>query len=88
METNNPAFNDFWFPASMPPEKSMKVIACLVDDYGSIINIQSVWYSTKNKAFNSFDVIDDHEYDIHPTLWKPMPERIEDLKIYDPAADV
>ncbi len=73
--------DDFWIPASEPPEESGEVLICEVNKEGNVIYMQVVPYSIKHNAFNVRDRYKDTETELHPDYWKPIPKRVEDLRI-------
>lgn len=75
---------DFWIPASEPPKESGEVMVCCVNKEGAIIRIANMDYSAKHRAFNAGDYEDCPQYPLAVDYWKPMPKRVEDLRIRAP----
>lgn len=51
------------------PESSCFVLIVFDNKIISVLH-----YSAKNKAFNSYDDFDDHDCDMFPTHWMPLPQ--------------
>lgn len=75
---------DVWIPASEPPEESEEVLICEIDEEGNVIYMQVVPYSIKHNAFNVRDRYKDTETELHPDYWKPIPKRVENMRIRAP----
>ncbi len=76
--------DDFWFPATEPPKESGEVLICEIDKEGNVIYMIAVPYSKKYNAFNVRDRYEDTKTELHPDYWKPIPKRVEDLRIWTP----
>lgn len=76
---------DVWFPTSEPPKESGPVIVCGTIEGGRISYISNMNYSAKHNDFNCMDWYDSpSELEIRPSFWRPMPKRVEDLRIRVP----
>ncbi len=76
--------DDFWFPASEPPEESGEVLICEIGEEGNVIYMIVVPYSKKYNAFNVRDRYEDTKTELHPDYWKPIPKRVENMRIRAP----
>ena len=75
---------DIWFPATEPPKESEEVLICEIDKKGNVIYMIAVPYSKKYNAFNVRDHYEDAKTELHPDYWKPIPKRVEELRIRAP----
>lgn len=61
----------------LPEESGEVVTMTLSTDGESVVNVMSVSYSAKWKAFNTHDFFEEEKvrkYETHPDYWMPMPE--------------
>lgn len=80
--------DDFWIPVSEPPKESGPVVVCGIIEGGRISYISNMNYSAKHNAFNCMDWYDSpSEVEIRPSFWKPLPKRVEDLRIRAPKGE-